>query len=172
MVHVGHDGAMPGFLAGAYGRRGGEGNPGALGCAVLGSSGTAVEINELVHELLRLAVELDPADIKPWAPAAPAPAEYRSILGQWWSEGMPFVFSWHDGTLQARAADAPADRPPAVFRPLPDQPDVLRTVSGREAGERLRLTRDERGVVVRMHWATYRLTRVQETFDGVPASEG
>lgn len=172
VVHVGHDGAMPGFLAGAYGRRGGEGNPGALGCAVLGSSGTAVEINELVHELLRLAVELDPADIKPWAPAAPAPAEYRSILGQWWSEGMPFVFSWHDGTLQARAADAPADRPPAVFRPLPDQLDVLRTVSGREAGERLRLTRDERGVVVRMHWATYRLTRVQETFDGVPASEG
>jgi CubicO group peptidase (beta-lactamase class C family) len=172
VVHVGHDGAMPGFLAGAYGRRGGDGNPGALGCAVLGSSGTAVEINELVHELLRLAVELDPADIKPWAPAAPAPAEYRSILGPWWSEGMPFVFSWHDGTLQARAADAPADRPPAVFRPLPDQPDVLRTVSGREAGERLRLTRDERGVVVRMHWATYRLTRVQETFDGVPASEG
>ncbi|HEV8173669.1 MAG TPA: serine hydrolase domain-containing protein [Actinoplanes sp.] len=172
VVHIGHDGAMPGFLAGAYGRRGGEGNPGALGCAVLGSSGTAVEINELVHELLRLAVELDPADIKPWAPAAPAPAEYRSILGQWWSEGMPFVFSWHDGTLQARGADAPADRPPAVFRPLPDQPDVLRTVSGREAGERLRLTRDERGVVVRMHWATYRFTRVQEAFDGVPASEG
>jgi hypothetical protein len=59
-----------------------------------------------------------------------------------------------------------------VFRPLPDQPDVLRTVSGREAGERLRLTRDERGVVVRMHWATYRFTRVQEAFDGVPASEG
>jgi CubicO group peptidase (beta-lactamase class C family) len=172
VVHVGHDGAMPGFLAGAYGRRGGEGNPGALGCAVLGSSGTAVEINELVHELLRLAVELDPADIKPWAPAAPAPAEYRSILGQWWSEGMPFVFSWHDGALQARGVDAPPDRPPAVFRPLPDQPDVLRTVSGREAGERLRLTRDERSVVVRMHWATYRFTRAQEAFDGVPASEG
>lgn len=171
-VHVGHDGAMPGFLAGAYGRRGGDGNPGALGCAVLGSSGTAVEINELVHELLRLAVELDPADIKPWAPSAPAPSEYRSILGQWWSEGFPFVFSWHDGTLQARGVDAPADRPPAVFQPLPDDPDVLRTVSGREAGERLRLTRDGAGAVVRMHWATYRLTRVQETFDGVPASGG
>ena len=171
-VHVGHDGAMPGFLAGVYGRRGGEGNPGALGCAVLGSSGTASEINELVHELLRLAVERDPADIRPWVPGRPAPAEYRSILGPWWSEGMPFVFSWHDGTLQARAADAPADRPPAVFRPLPGQPDVLRTVSGREAGERLRLTRDQRGVVVRMHWATYRFTRVQESFDGVPASDG
>lgn len=172
VVHVGHDGAMPGFLAGVYGRRGGEGNPGALGCAVLGSSGTAGEINELVHELLRLAVELDPADVRPWVPGKPAPAAYRSILGAWWSEGMLFVFSWHDGTLRARAADAPADRPPAVFQPLPGEPDVLRTVSGREAGERLRLTRSEQGVVIRMHWATYRFTRAQETFDGVPASEG
>jgi CubicO group peptidase (beta-lactamase class C family) len=172
VLHVGHDGAMPGFLAGVYGRRGGDGNPGALGAAVLGSSGTAIETNELVHELLRVAVEADPADIRPWTPAPPAPVAYRSVLGPWWSEGMPFVFSWHDGTLQARAADAPADRPPAVFRPLDGQPDVLRTISGRETGEQLRLTRDERGVVVRMHWATYRLTRVQEAFDGVPASDG
>ena len=172
IVHVGHDGAMPGFLAGVYGRRGGDGNPGALGAAVLGSSGTAGQTIELVHELLRLAVELDPADIRPWAPAPPAPAEYRSILGPWWSEGMPFVFSWHGGALQARAADAPADRPPAVFRPLDGQPDVLRTVSGRESGEQLRLTRDEQGVVVLMHWATYRFTRTQEAFDGVPASDG
>jgi CubicO group peptidase (beta-lactamase class C family) len=172
VVHVGHDGAMPGFLAGVYGRRGGDGNPGALGAAVLGSSGTATETNELVHELLRLSVEADPADITPWAPGPPAPEAYRSVLGPWWSEGMPFVFSWHDGTLQARGADAPADRPPAVFRPLDGDPDRLRTISGREAGEQLRLTRDERGVVVRMHWATYRFTRVQEAFDGVPASDG
>jgi CubicO group peptidase (beta-lactamase class C family) len=171
-VHVGHDGAMPGFLAGAYGRRGGEGNPGGLGCAVLGSSGTAGEINELPHELLRLAVELDPADIRPWVPGRPAPEPYRSVLGQWWSEGFAHVFSWHDGVLQSRAAGAPADRPPAVFRPLPGQPDVLRTISGREVGELLRLTRDADGTVVRMHWATYRLTRAQETFDGVPVSQG
>ncbi len=172
VVHVGHDGAMPGFLAGCYGRRGGDGNPGALGCAVLASSGTAGEINDLTHELLKLAVEADPADIRPWSPGEPAPRQFRSVLGPWWSEGFPFVFSWHDGTLQARGADAPDDRPPAVFRPLPERPDVLRTVSGREAGELLRLTRDERGVVVRMHWATYRFTRVQEAFDGVPASHG
>jgi CubicO group peptidase (beta-lactamase class C family) len=171
-VHVGHDGAMPGFLAAVYGRRGGDGNPGALGCAVLASSGTAVEINDLVHELLRMAVELDPADIAPWSPAPPAPPAYRSVLGQWWSEGMPFVFSWHDGVLQARAGVAPKDRPPAVFRPLPDQPDVLRTVSGREVGEQLRLTRDDAGAVTHMHWATYRFTRAQRAFDGVSPSDG
>jgi hypothetical protein len=45
--------------------------------------------------------------------------------------------------------------------------DLLRTVSGREAGELLRLTRDPAtGEVVRMHWATYRFTRDQQTFDG------
>ena len=172
VLHVGHDGAMPGFLAGVWGRRGGDDNPGALGCAVLASSGTAVATGDLPHDLLRLAVELDPADIRPWSAGRAAPEAYRSVLGQWWSEGFPFVFSWHDDTLQARALDAPADRPPAVFRPLPDRPDVLRTVSGREAGEQLRLTRDEQGVVVRMHWATYRMTRVLETFDGVPVSLG
>ncbi|WP_067497235.1 serine hydrolase [Actinoplanes sp. TFC3] len=171
-MHIGHDGAMPGFLSGVYGRRGGEGNPGALGAAVLGSSGTAVEIIDLVHELLRIAVEEDPADIHPWKPGAAAPAAYRSILGPWWGEGFQHIFSWHDGTLQARAADAAADRPPSIFRPTTDNPDILRTVSGREAGELLRLTRDENGVVVRMHWATYRFTRTQETFDGIPVSEG
>ncbi|AGL15098.1 serine hydrolase [Actinoplanes sp. N902-109] len=172
IMHVGHDGAMPGFLAGVYGRRGGEGNPGALGAAVLGSSGTAGEVNELVHDLLRIAVEEDPADIQPWRPGPAAPPQYRSILGPWWGEGFQHVFSWHDGALQARGAEAPVDRPPAVFRPLPDNPDIFRTVSGREAGELLRLTRDEKGTVVRMHWATYRFTRAQETFDNIPVSEG
>jgi hypothetical protein len=67
-----------------------------------------------------------------------------------------------------RAAQAEA-RVPALSVAVrrADRPDVLRTVSGREAGERLRLTRDASGEVVRMHWATYRFTRRQETFDGV-----
>lgn len=172
VIHVGHDGAMPGFLAGVYGRRGGEDTPAGLGCAVLGSSGTARETIELAHELLRLAAELEPADIKPWAPAPPAPVAYRSALGPWWSEGQQFHFAWHDGRLQARLADTPAGAPPAVFQPLPDRPDVLRTTSGRETGELLRLTRDGSGTIVRMHWATYRFTRVQEGFDGGPASAG
>ncbi|MDR7278603.1 serine hydrolase domain-containing protein [Catenuloplanes atrovinosus] len=167
IVHVGHDGAMPGFLASVYGRRGGPGTPGAMGVAVLGSSGTADVTHELSHTLLSAAVESDPAEITPWRPGPPVPEAYRSVLGPWFAEGFQHVFSWHGGTLQARYPDAPADRPPAIFTPLPDRADVLRTVSGREVGELLRLTRDETGTVVRMHWATYRFTRTQETFDGV-----
>ncbi|MEU5553996.1 serine hydrolase domain-containing protein [Micromonospora sp. NPDC047793] len=166
VVHVGHDGAMPGFLAGVYGRRGGEGAPAAFGAAVLGSSGTAVDLLELPHRLLAAAVEHDPADIVPWRPGTPAPEHLRGLLGRWWGEGFEYVFGWHDGALQARGAGDPTERPPAVFAPVPEQPDVFRTVSGREVGELLRLTRDSAGEVVRMHWATYRFTRRQETFDG------
>jgi hypothetical protein len=137
-----------------------------MGCAVLGSSGTAARIFDLPHDLLAAAVRDDPADIEPWTPGEPAPAPYRGLLGRWWGEGFEHVFHWRDGTLRASRADDPAGKPPAVFAPLPDRPDVLRTISGREAGELLRLTRDERGTVVRMHWATYRFTRDQETFDG------
>lgn len=165
VLHVGHDGAMPGFLASVYGRRGPDA-PAAMGCAVLGSSGTAAEIFDLAHELLTVSAGQDPPDVEPWRPGPPAPGPLRGLLGRWWGEGYEYVFSWRDGALRARAADAPADRPPAVFAPLPDQPDVLRTVSGREVGELLRLTRDEYGAVVRMHWATYRFTRERQTFTG------
>ncbi|GIJ39988.1 serine hydrolase domain-containing protein [Micromonospora andamanensis] len=166
VVHVGHDGAMPGFLAGVYGRRGGEGTPAAFGAAVLGSSGTAVELLELPHRLLAAAVDQDPADIDPWRPGDPAPPELRGLLGRWWGEGFEYVFSWHEGALRARGAADPPGKPQAVFTPVPQRPDVFRTVAGRENGELLRLTRDSAGVVVRMHWATYRFTRRQETFEG------
>lgn len=166
VVHVGHDGAMPGFLAAVYGRRGGDGTAGAMGAAVLGSSGTGVQVMDLPHRLLAASAEHDPADVEPWRPGEPAPAHLRGMLGRWWGEGFEYVFGWYDGALRARGADDPAGKPPAVFAPVPDRPDVFRTVSGREVGELLRLTRDADGTVVRLHWATYRFTRAQETFDG------
>ena len=42
----------------------------------------------------------------------------------------------------------------------------------KKSGELLRLTRGENGDVVRMHWATYRFTRRQETFDGINPGVG
>lgn len=171
VVHVGHDGAMPGFLAAVYGRPPGDGVPAGLAAAALGSSGTGVEIFGLPHALLTAAVEDDPVEVEPWRPGAPASPEFRSVLGRWWGEGFEYVFFWRDGRLRARSADDPPGRPAAVFAPVPGEPDVLRTESGREAGELLRLTRDGTGTVVRMHWATYRFTRVQEGFDGGAASD-
>ncbi|HEV7708073.1 MAG TPA: serine hydrolase domain-containing protein [Asanoa sp.] len=169
VVHVGHDGAMPGFLAGVYGRPRaltGDLGPAGFGAAVLGASGTALETVDLPHQLLTAAVEADPAEIVPWTPGEPVPDAYRSVVGRWWSEGFEQVFGWYGGALRAKGAADPAGKPPAVFRPSADNPDILRTVSGREVGELLRLTRDGEGRVVRMHWATYRLTRDQQTFEG------
>jgi CubicO group peptidase (beta-lactamase class C family) len=157
VIHAGHDGAMPGFLAGAYFRRGTK-----TAAAVLGSSGQAGAVLTLPHELIAASLDSDPPDVEPWVPGEAASEEYASALGHWWSEGFPYVFSWRDGHLEARAAAAAADRPPAVFEP--ESPDVLRTASGREAGERLELTRDDAGRVVFMRWATYRFTRDQEAF--------
>ena len=109
VVHVGHDGAMPGFLAGAYGRRAAPARPAAMGCAVLGSSGTAVEMLELPHPLLAAAVEDDPADIEPWAPGrAGAAGSTARALGRWWGEGFEYVFSWHDGAPAGPRRGRPA----------------------------------------------------------------
>jgi CubicO group peptidase (beta-lactamase class C family) len=170
-LNIGHNGAMPGFLAAVYGRHGGPGNPGGMSAAVLASSGTATAILDLPHRLISEALAQDPAQIAPWTPGAAAPVELRGVLGRWWGEGFEYLFRWSDGSLTARAVDDPVGAPPAVFEPLPGQPDVLRTVSGREIGELLRLTRDDTGEVIRMHWATYRFTRRQETFDGIWVSQ-
>jgi CubicO group peptidase (beta-lactamase class C family) len=165
VVHVGHDGAMPGFLSAGYGRRGPDG-PTALGAAALGASGTGTTVFDLPHELLAAAAEHDPPEIAPWAPGEPPPDHLRTVLGPWFGEGYEYVFSWRDGALRARRADSPADLPPAVFEPA--GPDLFRTVSGRENGELLRLTRaPDTGDVLRIHWATYRFTRRQETFEGL-----
>lgn len=169
-VHVGHDGAMPGFLASAQGRRG-PGVPKALGAAALGSSGTADEIIALPHQLLSAAVELDPADIAPWEPGTPAPERYQSVLGRWWAEGFEHVFGWHNNALNARMAGAPAQMPPAIFAETAET-DVLRTVSGREVGEQLRIIRDRDGNAVELRWATYSYTRDQRTFDGFLTARG
>jgi CubicO group peptidase (beta-lactamase class C family) len=167
VVHVGHDGAMPGFLAGAYGRRSparGANAPHAFGAAVLGSSGAGIAAVGLPHALLITSAEDDPADIEPWMPAQAPPERYASVLGRWWSEGFEFTFFWRDGALCARRDLDPVDRPPAVFEELGE--DELRTIRGREVGEKLRLHRDPHtGEVVRMNWATYRVTRTQETFE-------
>ncbi len=171
-LDVGHGGAMPGFLAETYGRVAAPGAsddvPPGLAAAVLLSSGTADGALGLSFELMDAATQRDPAQITPWQPGEPAPEELCSVLGHWWGEGFEYVFRWRDGHLEAGGANDPAGTPPAVF--AVESADLLRSVAGREIGEPLRLTRDADGTVIRLHWATYRFTREQQTFDGIWAS--
>ena len=166
-IHIGHNGAMPGFLAAAYGRQGGPGNPGGVAAAVLASSGTASEILDLPHRLITEALASDPMSIEVWKPGTAVPAELSSALGRWWGEGYEYVFRWSNGSLTAAGADDPQWLTPATFAPVAGETDIYRTIAGREVGELLRLTRGPDGEITVMHWATYRFTRRQQTFDGV-----
>jgi CubicO group peptidase (beta-lactamase class C family) len=115
VTHVGHDGAMPGFIASAYGRFGGADAPPALGVAALSSSGTAVATGELVHTLLATDATEFPAEIAPWRPGEAAPDDLRPVLGRWWSEGFEWIFTWRDGALRARRVVDAVHKPPSTF---------------------------------------------------------
>ena len=99
----------------------------------------------------------EPALPEPWRPGTTVPDELRDLVGVWWTEGSPFEFSVRQGRLEARAPSLPRHKPSSRFEQL--EPDVFRTVAGREEGELLRVTRDADGRVTKMNWATYLVTR-------------
>jgi len=150
---VGHTGGMPGHITGVFTHR--ESGTGSI---VLMNATVTPGPDALAIELGDHVVEHDPVEDGPWQPGAELPEEYRPILGRWFSEGHPFVFSVEQGKLQARI-DLPgaAKLPPSVFERESD--DVYRTVSGRERGELLRVTRATDGSVTKLNWATYLFTR-------------
>jgi CubicO group peptidase (beta-lactamase class C family) len=156
-VLVGHGGAMPGFLAGLMVHR-----PSKIGAVAFTNNTSHGAMEEVAGRLVEIWVEHAPLPEEPWAPGAPVPPDAEGLLGRWWSEGTEFVVSWRAGSLEARIADAPSARPPAVFRP--DGTDRWRTESGREQGELLRVVRDESGAVVKLYWATYAFTRDARPF--------
>jgi CubicO group peptidase (beta-lactamase class C family) len=163
-IFGGHNGGMPGHVAGAYIHR-----ERGIGAAVLVNAGAGANPDLLALQLAETALEALPEEPKQWRPQDPPPPELESALGRWWSEGNEFVFSWMDGKLEARLASLPRERPPSVFEPEGD--DLFRTVSGREQGELLRLARAEDGTVIRLYWATYPFTRQQEVFGPLDRSD-
>ncbi len=160
-VLAGHDGAMPGFLAGLVVRR-----PEKVGAVVLANTSAAADPGGLAIDLLLRVLDDDPDPAEPWRPGPPVPAHVEELLGIWWTEGNAFVFAAVQGALTARPQGAPMTRPPAVF--AEEGPDLFRVVSGREQGERLRVVRRPDGSVDRLYWATYPVTREPLPFGGKP----
>jgi CubicO group peptidase (beta-lactamase class C family) len=156
-VLVGHDGAMPGFLAGLAVRR-----PEKVGAVVLANTSAAADPGGLAVDLVLRVVEDDPDLPEPWRPGPPVPAHLEELLGQWWSEGTAYVFSVRAGRLEAKPVGAPRTRPPSVF--AEEGTDLFRCVDGREQGELLRVVRREDGTVDRLYWATYPVTRDPRPF--------
>ena len=149
---VGHTGGMPGHITGVFTHR-----ASGTGAMVLMNSTSAPDPAGFAIALGEHVLIHDPVQDSPWSPGSDIPADLAGIRGLWFSEGSPFTFSVVRGHLEARSPDAPADRPPSVFERVDD--GLYRTVSGRERGELLRVTRDDAGTPVTLHWATYLCTR-------------
>jgi hypothetical protein len=168
---VGHDGAMPGFLASMVVHRDSR-----LGVVVLTNTGRVADPGGLALGLAETVLDEVPDEQVPWTPGPPVPADIEPLLGTWWSEGVQYALSWRsgddelvDGTdgghVELAAVDAPATRPPSVLRREPGRgAGHWRVVSGREQGELLRAVRDDDGSVSRLYWATYPMTRDHRAF--------
>jgi hypothetical protein len=120
----------------------------------------------LATDLAIKVLDDDPLPPVAWVPGTTVPDELAGVLGTWFSEGQPYVFSVREGHLEAAAPGAPAYKDPAVFERI--STDLYRTVSGRETGELLRITRDETANPTTLHWATYLCTRQPLAFGQQP----
>ena len=160
-TYVGHTGGMPGHVTALFTDR--ESGTGAV---VLTNSSTPPDIAGWAIALADHVTEHDPVEPEPWRPGPPVPEELVPLLGRWYSEGSAFDFSVREGRLEARSPLLPKEKAPSVFERVGD--DLYRTVSGREAGELLRLTRDGSGAVTKLNWATYRVTRAPLAFGQEP----
>jgi hypothetical protein len=149
---AGHDGAMPGFLAGLAVRR-----PERLGAVVLVNTSAGADPGGLAVDLVLRVLDDDPDPAEPWRPGPPVPDHLEELLGVWWSEGTAYTFSVREGRLEVRALGTSVKRPPAVL--VEAGPDRFRVLSGREQGELLRVARKPDGTVDRLYWATYPVTR-------------
>lgn len=170
-LFVGHDGAMPGFLAGMVVHR-----DSGLGVVVLTNTGRSADPGGLALELAGIVLDEVPDEQAPWTPGAPVPSDVEPMLGTWWSEGTQYALSWRAGDdervdgkegghVELAAVAAPAGRPPSVLRrDDASGADRWRVVSGREQGELLRAVREPDGSVSRLYWATYPMTREHRAF--------
>lgn len=154
---VGHTGGWPGSITGLYTHR-----DSGTSAMVLMNNTSAVDPAAAAIGLGAYAVEHAPPAPQAWVPGTETPDEIVDLLGVWYSEGYPFVFSVRQGELEAKAQGVPASTPASRFVRLEE--DVYRTVAGRERGELLRITRDSAGRPVKMHWATYLCTRAPLSF--------
>ena len=155
-VFVGHDGAHAGFLAHVS-----TFPPKRTGAAVLTNDGAGVTISALGIELSKAVAAAYRPVKEEWRPGEAPPPEVEGVLGQWFSEGHPIVFSYRGGKLESVFPGARLDLGRSVYEQ--EGEDVYRVVRGYERGELLRIVRDEDGVPVKLYFATYPVTREPST---------
>ena len=156
-VYVGHDGAMPGFLAAFCVHR-----PERTGAAVLCNTGAGARPEQLALDLAEAVFEEIERTPGLWRPDEGPPADVEPLLGRWWSEGNELVLAWQSDRLRLELVDGPTGRNVSWLTREAD--DRWRIVEGRELGELLRVTRDGDGAPRKLYVATYPLTRAPAAF--------
>lgn len=151
-TYVGHTGGMPGHITGLFTHR--DSGTGAL---VMMNSTSSPDPALFAMQLADHVIDHDPEEQEAWRPGTEVPAELAGLIGVWYSEGAPYVFTVRHGRLEARAAGLPSYKPSSEFEKVGE--DLYRTTKGREAGELLRVSRADDGTVTKMNWATYLVTR-------------
>jgi hypothetical protein len=151
-IWFGHTGGAPGGITGAFSHA--ESRTTAIvltnQSAAKDPGGTAVALGSHV-------LRHDPAPQDPWVPGTEFPEELRGVVGLWFSEGSPAFFSVRQGRLEVRGPQDPDATPPTEF--VREAPDLYRTATGPQRGERLVIRRRPDGTVWQLNWATYRWTR-------------
>lgn len=154
-VFVGHGGAMPGFLTGLRVRRK-EG----IGAVVFANATSGALTLGLATDLVEAVMDAEPSLADAWVPEGPQP-ELAELLGLWWSEGSPITFFVRDGQLWSRLSEGD---PLSETRYAVDGTDRFRAVDGRERGEVLEVVRSADGMVEKLYFATYAVTRAPLAF--------
>ncbi len=154
-VHVGHGGAMPGFLTGLGVRR-----PEGVGAVVFANATSGAASMRLAADLVEAVIDAEPPVARPWTPEAPV-AALAPLLGPWWAEGSPITFFVRDGQLWSHLV---ADEALTETRYAAEGPDRFRAVAGRERGELLEVVRASDGSIARLYFATYAVTRAPLAF--------
>ena len=162
-VLVGHDGAMPGFVAGLLVQRAER-----TGASVLTKHGRRCRATRARVRSCGGRSRCAAPDCRARVPAA-VPSELDGMLGQWWTEGSEIVLSLRGGRFRVDLTEGP---PGATCPTSSLRPRRWRVVEGRERGELLRAVRGEDGAVEKLYLATYPLrARLRPSAEPQPRSQ-
>ena len=152
-VYVGHTGSMPGYLAVLLAHR-----PSRTAVIAFANSyvlaGTSIgDLGLSIMEAV-LAGEAAPPP-PPWRPPVTPPPDIEPLCGYWWWMGIEHELGW-DYTSSELIISRPGEQ---RWRFAREGADRWRGQTGEQAGEVLRVTRDENGIPTAVDIATFILTR-------------
>lgn len=154
-VHVGHGGAMPGFLTDLRVARADR-----LGAIVFTNTTAGASPVSLSLDLLETVLDMEPTLAEPWEPTASTVDRFgdlAGLTGRWWSEGDPVDLELRGGVLWMTMPGSRGILDDTRFERL--DADTFRAAEGREQGERLEVVRRADGSVEKLYFATYAVTR-------------